>query len=299
MFEMDRKKLLVVGGAVLVIVVLFLVRQNSNKQNLINQALQEFSQASSMAAYASLSLDLPPVFNGQERPFNNIELKLDGDLSKDEEGASQFAGVMSAEARGRGNAFFTEGDLIVMSDTVSFRLTEFPALLDKTRNLVEKWTQVETSLLQTDNEESVNEAIAILSEIVTHQGKEAKEDVRAEVFSGQPTPEQEQKIADAFRRSNSGNAALQQISTLLDANDISKLSVAIDPVTKEFVEIVADFVQPAEEGEESTHVATLSLSFTDYNKETGFEEPEIEATVRPEVFGRLFNSEQLEGVEAE
>src|SRR3989344_3154391 len=163
-FSNKKVIVLIVVAAVLVVGAgaFALMRALNPGSRVVEQAFAKLAAAPSLHTSAELSINLPERFGSRNRPLTKVDIAIVGDVAR-HDGAPEMAGTLDIEARGRGNAFFTNGDLRIFRDRMAFRLTEFPTLLNPSGSLSEKWTYVTVPLLQTNNGEALRVAAAALA----------------------------------------------------------------------------------------------------------------------------------------
>lgn len=285
-----RRTLLVAGGAVLLILLIILFVRSNNKQRILAASLENLREETSYHAKANLDLDLPTQFaNNRPRPIVEVTFDVEGDMIEQENGQPLFMGRLRNEARGRGMVLFADGELRLLANAIAFRLESLPALLNPQGNLLEKWTYVEVPAMETKNPDVVREALRGLVEKSKHVGAGVDGTLHYNVMV---TSDDENTLIEAFRQANSGNRALHIITRLLRAFDLSRFDVYVDQQAKEVRRVEMTFVQ-FQDGN-ATERARLTIEFSDYGKAVTFEEPPKELTVRPDVFGRIFGSGEIE-----
>lgn len=296
-FRADKRRsaLIGVGGIVLVIAVILLVRGN-NKQRVLASSLEHLRDASSYHTSAKLDIRLPNLIgSNRQRPIVDVSFAVDGDIQVQENGQPVFFGKMRNDARGRGMTLFADGELALLPDKVAFRLENLPALLNPKGNLVEKWTYVDVPALETKNTADVRSVLEGLVQKAEFVGNEQIEDAKMYHYRVTLTPDEESVLIEAFRQTNSGNRSLHIVTRLLRAFEAKSIDMWVDPGSKELRKLAAIFAQPLEGGSTEDR-AQLSLEFSDYGKEVAIQEPPRELSVRPEVFGRMFGTGDIAGI---
>lgn len=283
----------VVIGIVVVLLVGWLIMWVTGRGSAtLTNALMEAVQARSMHTTVDLVMNLPPRLRGQNRPLTLVTVKIDGDVVKSEDRTPELAGTLKIEARGRGNAFFVDGDVRILKDTVAFRLSEFPSLLNPSGSLSEKWTYVNVPFLITNNSEQVRTLIAGLGETAVYEGTTDLDGTRVWRYRVPVEPAQEDTLVNAFVLSVSGNRGLHTLSRFLRANNIESLDFYVDADTEQLRQMAVHFVRPLD-GEEPFDFARLTLSFRDFGVATTIDRPPQEVFVRPDVFTPVFGTGEI------
>lgn len=255
-------------------------------------ALDNLTTTPRLHTEAQLQLNLPPRLRGRERPFTAVDIQIRGDVKRHDDGTPELTGTFYADARGRGNIFFADGEIRLLHDAVAFRLVNLPVLLNPSGNLVKKWTYVDVPTLTTANAADIKKTVAGVIAQFNYQGRETINNESLRHFSWQADPEQEQQLADLFRQSASGNRSLHVITRLLDAHNVKTLEVWVDQSSRELRRLRATFVRPLKDGQEFPF-ATLTLNFTDYGKSVNIDTPARQLNVSPSVFSRLFGTGEV------
>lgn len=295
-------KYFLVGGAAVIVLLLILGVSRVSKRGAAAKALTHLAQASSFHTQVELVINLPARFRGQERPFTKTLARLDGDVKKTEDKTPEFTGGLYLEAKGRGNIFFADGQTRILRDRVVFNLDNVPVFLNPSGSLVKKWTKVNTPLLQAKNGEQVREVFQNIMKKATPAGKgpldeaQGKKGERLARFSIAVTADNEKELIAVLRKSVSGSSAWHTLARLLNANVVKEFLVWTDG--KEIRQIRAHFVRPLSGGKEFDF-ATLTLRFTDYNKNVAIDAPDTNRIVRPDVFARLFGGGKTEEIKVE
>lgn len=277
----------VVAVAVLVVGLFFIGR---SKQTVAREALERFASASAYHAQTTLKLELPPRLRGRERPFTDVTIELDGDVITGQE--PEFTGTLYAEARGRGNIFFADGELRFLSDAAVFRLENLPVLLNPSGSLVKKWTYVGVPILATSNAVDVLGAWANVFADAHYIGKETRDGRTLYHFVVPLSVEQEERLADVLQYSRSASNAWHVVARLLAGTDVRSLDVWVDADSSTLAFIEAAFVIPLTNADPYEY-GTLKIALSEYNKPVSVERPPKELTVRPEVFAKLFGSGEV------
>ena len=285
----------VIVVAVLLIILLIFLAANRN-QVVAKQAMEKLMTTQSMSTEVELELNLPPSLQGRERPLTDVVVRVQGDVLVDDDGTPELSGILYNEARGRGNIFFADGQIKILSDKVMFRLDNLPVFLNPSGSLIERWTDVDSSLLKTSNGDEAFEALKIVLSGMDFVNKEKIEGERLLRFSLQSSAEIEGELEEVFKLENSDNLGLDVIARLIKANDIKRLDVWVNKGRTEVRRVEANFVRILSNGSEYDF-ATLTMKFDQYGKEVVIERPAGELTVRPEVFAKMFGSGELESVE--
>ena len=292
----EKRKQWLVGGVIILVVVIllgwWLLARNGRRDDAVTKSFLLLSTTDTVAVDANLELTLPPFLRGRNRPFTSVTARVAGDVQRNEQGVPELTGTMFGEARGRGNTFFFEGETRILEESVLFRLSELPVLLNPSLSLVEKWTEVDTVLLQTANTEEVVAAWRSLGEQFSYEGVEQREGERLERYSATLSPEVEAQLVAALGEATSGNAAMDVLARLLRANEVRNANVWLAPGSGELRAVELEFFRPLSDGGEFDF-AVLELEFRDYGKTVAFERPEVELTVRPEVFSKLFGTGEV------
>lgn len=272
----------------LLIVTMVVVRVNGKKE--LSAALGNFLDAETYHAKVGLEMALPVRVPNREQPFKQVDMRLDGDVAEKETGA-EFSGRLYAEARGRGNVFFADGDIRMFEDATAFRLENLPVLLNPSGSLVEKWTYVDASLLRVNNQDEI---LARIGEIL-QKAEKGKDEDGIQWWLVPAGEAEENMVIEAIRPGVSGSEAWGVLTRILRAYDVKTLVLAVDKENKELRQAVMIAGEKSENGEISDKVK-LTLEFSEYGKEVMVERPPQEATAKREVFGRVFGSGEL-GVE--
>lgn len=272
-------------------------RGGSNKDAV--KAFHRLAEGETWHAKSELTIQLPERLRGQDRPFTDIDIVVEGDVLRAEGKNPEMTGELSLEAKGRGNIFFADGQALILQDRVLFNLDNLPVFLNPSGSLVERWTEVAVPVLETRNGDQVREALAAVVQKLEPAGSEDVDDEKLKKFTAALTKEEGQALGEVLRIRTSGNRALHVVYRLLDANILKELNVWVDSGDNEVRRITAHFARPLTDGGEFDF-ATLTLTFSDYGKEVVIAPPERQLTVRPEVFGKLFGgSGELDAIEAE
>lgn len=272
----------------LLIIIVLIARANGKKE--LRTALNSLREAEAYHAILNLELALPVRAPGREQPFRQVEIWLEGDVL-DKEAGAEFAGRLFAEARGRGNIFFVDGDIVLLEDATAFRLENLPALLNPSGSLVEKWTYVDASLLNVNNQEEI---LAMIGEVL-EKAEKGKKEGDIQWWQVAIREEEEKMVIEAIRPGKSGSEAWGVLTRILRAYEVKTLALAVDKKNKELRQVVLVAGERMEGGEISDKVK-LTMEFSEYGKEVIVERPPQEATAKREVFGKVFGSGEL-GVE--
>jgi len=293
----SRTRWIVAGAAVLAIAALlvWVVRAVSARGELA-KSVQAFTQAKTMHASAELTVQFPPLSSGRERPFTELYVRVEGDAERAARtnapqlaNAPQLGGTLHMESRGRGNVFFADGDVRLLSDATLFRLETLPVLLNPSGSLIKKWTIVSAPVLQTNNASAIQNALSGVFQRLSYTGRESVDGASALHFSGHLNAEDEEKAAAALAQNASGNRALNIVARLLRGSDIKSLDVWVAPRGHEIQRVQIVFVRPGS----SREFATLKLSFTDYGKKVSIDRPRVQTSVNPAVFAHLFGTGEI------
>jgi hypothetical protein len=256
-------------------------------------ALQKLSQASTLHATAELEIQLPTTFRrNQERPFTVLTSRVEGDVQY-RDTTPELTGTLFMEAKGRGNTFFANGDLRILHDAVAFRLENLPVLLNPSGSLIRRWTYVPTNPLATQNGAQIRASLRSLFQNLKYEGTDTINGATAHRYSGRLTEEQEAALVGQLQKSTSGSSAWHIAARLLEASNVDTIQVWVERGSLEIPRMEITFVSPAGEGQ-TRPVAKLRLAFTEYGKKVTIDRPRQEATVRPDVFGRLFGTGEVE-----
>ena len=296
--DVPKKKVTytVVGGLLIAALLIgFGVARRGRADAVLQRSFERLLAAESYRTHAALALHLPATLRGRERAFTEITVTLDGDINYTDEGVPEFSGTLYGEAKGRGNIFFVDGDIRVLTDDTRFYLDDIPVLLNPSGSLTKKWTVVPGSLLKTNNNLAVREALAGIVTKLSYQGKEDVDEVQLYRYTGTVSPEDEDRLIEVVRQGVSGNKGLHVLARLLRANNVKTLDVWVNPDTSEISRIQVNFVRPLNNGSEFDF-ATLTLSFQDYGSSVVIDRPEGQITVRPDIFSRLFGSGDFEAI---
>jgi hypothetical protein len=288
---------LFVGGAVvlgLMVVVLVLSRLGSSR--LPEHALANLAAAKNLHTEAELTLHLPRLLRGAERPFTEVLARVSGDVHYTESGTPELAGVLYTEAKGRGNVFFADGDIRILEDEVRFRLDNLPVFLNRSGSLINRWTRVAVPLLETNNQAEISQALSQIFASLDRVGTEKIEGERLVHFSGQLSAEQEEALVELLRRGASGSPGWNVLSRLLRANNLDSFEVWIEPSDEEIRRVRLHFVRPLADGT-GFDFALLTLTFSDYGKAVAVDRPEAPLVVQPRVFSKLFGGGSVEQIQ--
>jgi len=280
----------VVVAIVLLVIVVVIVRSYHGRGDL-RQAIQALSQASTFHAASDLKLTLPLLSQGKERPFNALDIKVEGDVTRGGP-TPELTGTVYMEAKGRGSIFFADGDVRLLKDATAFRLENLPVLLNPTGNLLKKWTYVPVPVLASTNPPAIQTVVNQVIQKLSYRGQDKIEGVSTLHFSGTVTPVEEQQIHDVLEQKTSGNRALNIIARLLNGGDIKSIEVWVDKSTHEIPRFRLSFVHPVKNSQ-PVDFATLDLSFTDYGKKVTITRPPQQSTAKPDVFAKLFGTGQV------
>lgn len=261
-------------------------------------AFEKLAGADSFHVVSELTVRLPARFRGGERPFTQATARVEGDLQRNEDSGAELAGDLSLEARGRGVVFSAEGQTRILHDRVLYNLDTLPVFLNPKGNLLKRWTRVPGSLLAVNDAGQIREALLRAVSGLQRGGIESVEVVRLRRYSGTLAEEQEQQLADALRLPSSGSQAWHVLARLLDANRVKAVDAWVDSRSGELRKVRVQFVRDLSQGREF-EFATLTLTFTDYNKTVTIDAPESKLFVQPHVFAKLFGGGEIEKVEAE
>lgn len=275
---------LIIALAAIVGLIIFFWQRGNAPQTALAQVLGARSYHTS----AELIFNQPLIVQGRERPFPNIRAVVEGDVLRNQFGTPELTGGLYVEAKGRGEEFRAEGDLKILNDAVAFRLDSLPVLLNPTGSLIKRWTYVPSALLQTHNTVAIQPIVQDIFSSLNYQEKVEFNGQSVRRFTGSVTPEQEEQLTAVFDYAASHNHALNVLARLLRTTDVK--SVTVD-VTKddELAQILIVFIKKLPDGREVDR-AGVRVSFTELNKDVVIEAPVKQATVRPEIFGKLFGS---------
>lgn len=256
------------------------------QRTLVRNALEHVWQAQNYHTKVSLSFTWPTL-PGTSRPITDIVLRTEGDVAPTVEGAMSFAGTLHGEARGPGTILFTDGEIVILPQAVTFRLSTLPSLLRSSGTLVNKWTQVKASVLAVSNASVLAESLSTIFERVEYDGKDTipGQDASARHYHVVPTPEEEERLLALT--SSSASPSWEIVARLLHGFEVGQIDLWIDSSSEEvrFVDVTFIENRATQEAEERAH---LALSFSDFGKMVTIEQPSPALTVRPEVFRRIF-----------
>src|SRR5688572_2275261 len=126
------KSLWITAGVVLAVVALIaLVVSRLGSERLLRRSFDNLTQAESFSTTAELTLRLPRLRRGVERPFTEIRATVAGDVRRAESGTAELTGTLYTEAKGRGNVFFADGEIRILENEVLFRLENLPVFLNR------------------------------------------------------------------------------------------------------------------------------------------------------------------------
>lgn len=295
-----RQKMLVVVGGLLVVGLLVWVGSQKRVENSMegavvwNKAIDQLRDADTWHTTVELALDLGEVAT-EARAIRDVVIAIEGDVRRAADETPELAGAFKIEGKGRGNIFFADGDVQILHDRALFYLNNVPQLLNPSGSLIERWTLADSSVLQTDNTAAIRAVLGSIVSGFSYDGKEKVADRMALKFTGDLTVEQEEQLYEVLNQRASGSPAWQVMARLLQANDVSAVTIWIDDKTQEFRQAQVLFERTLD-GEAARHFATLTVSFTDYNAPVSFAEVEPTARVNPNIFTRLFGTGQLTSV---
>lgn len=290
----NRTKIVQVIAVVVIVVVIIvaavMIFRRSGRSDLV-KAVQELAQAQTLHARSELKIQQPLLLRDKERPFTTMNIKVEGDVAKNEE-IPELTGTLYMEARGRGNVFFADGDVRLLKDAVAFRLENLPVLLNPSGSLVKKWTYVSVPAF-VDNKPTDIEAITQnIVQKLSYAGKDDIEGKSTMHFTGTVTAEEEQILHDLLEQKKSGSRALHIIARLLNGADVQSIDIWVDKGSHEIPRLTVKFVKLGADNQVADF-ATLELAFTDYGKNVTIDRPNTEVTVKPEVFSKLFGTGQI------
>jgi hypothetical protein len=291
-----KRSLVLLAAAFLILLIILIVALagvGRSKQRVLSRAFANLNQAQTFHTKAELDLNLPVRLRDRERPIVSVSTKVEGDVAY-QDGTPALAGTLFTEARGRGMVLFADGDLRLLPNTVAFRLENLPALLNPRGTLVEKWTYVPTSTLQTNNISDVRTALA---NVITGMEYIGKEEIpgssgRGYHYRRQLSPEQEDILINVFRQGVSGNRGLHILTRLMRGFNIASFDVWINPAGPEVRLIQLTFRHPGDAPNDE-YRAIVNLALSDYDKVVRIDEPQQELQVRPEIFARIFGTGEL------
>lgn len=298
MARFSQRQILSAGGAAVAVVLLIVFGVMAARRGSVEKAFERLLAADTFHVTAELAINLPARFRGGERPFTRVIAHVAGDLQRTEGAGAELTGDLSLEARGRGVVFSAEGQTRVLHDRVLYTLDTLPVFLNPKGNLLKRWTRVPGSLLTVNNAGQIREALLRAVSGLQRNGIEGVEGERLRRYSGALTEEQEQQLAEATRISSSGSQAWYALARLLEANRVKAVDAWVDSRSGELRKVQVQFVRDLSNGSEF-EFATLTVTFTDYNKRVEIETPESELFVQPHAFAKLFGGGEVEEVKAE
>ncbi len=290
-----QNRLLVAAALVLLVIIMLVFGWGGSKQRALSKAVAKLADAETMHAAAELSLSLPANLQNRERPIGAVTIKVNGDVAY--QGTTPvLSGKVLTEARGRGMVLYADGDIRLLPDQVAFRLDNLPTLLNPSGNLMEKWTYVPTSTLQTANAANVKTAVANMFQGMAYIGKNEVpgQGVKGYHFRRSVTPQQEDILMNVFAQKVSGNQGLNVLTRLMRAFDVSSFDVWVDPDSEELRLVQLKFRHRTDPAAENR--AVLQLALKDYGKRVQIDVPTKELEVRPEIFGRIFGAGKITGL---
>jgi hypothetical protein len=279
---------------VLLAVGIFLSESNKRRSIGIERAFAKVEEARTMHAKGQLTIRLPEQLDGRDRPFTNVSMEIAGDIKRSDNNVPELSGNLFAKASGRGNIFFADGEVVLLTNEVLFNLSELPTLLNPTGSLINKWTQVNVGTLNTSNSEQIRDAFVSIARAVRYAGRDSIDGERTIRYSGTISQEHEQLLADAFRFRYSNNRSLHIIARLLDAADVDSVEIWTTG-QHELRRVNANFAIPLRDGSKFDFVK-LTLTLSDYGKDIAIEIPTYQLTVKPDVFTTIFGTGQVEVV---
>lgn len=292
---MSNKQRWLLGGGVAVVVVLLLFGFSSRANRLAAaKAWQNMVGSETMHVEAEITLNLPERRRGRPRPFTRVVGRVEGDVKRNENSGPELTGNLRVEASGKGTVLFAAGEGRILHDSVAFKLHDLPILFNPSGSLLDKWTYVDSPLLQTREPQRVGEAGRQMLGKLSYQGRERLNGETVRRFESSWSEEEEQQLAAVWRREQSGNLGLDAVARLLEAHKLKRMTVWVG-ASRELRRVEFNFVRPLQRGGEFDF-ATLSLTFTDYGKKVTIDRPERQLTVGPRVFVRLFGTGDVEAV---
>ncbi|MBI1833567.1 MAG: hypothetical protein HYR90_01955 [Candidatus Andersenbacteria bacterium] len=291
----DKKRAYLLLGVGVLVLLLILIQATtpSRRMRQLRGAAENLAAAETMHTKAELELNLPVQLRTQERPIVGVTARVEGDVDNRGE-RPQLSGTVFTEARGRGMILFADGQIRILQDKVRFNLVNLPALLNPRGTLINKWTNVEVPLLETNNSDEVKNAIGAIVAGAKYVGEEdlpGVEGVSAKKFTRTFTAEEEEVLSEAFRQGHSGNRGLHILTRLLRAFDVRTFEIWVtgDEVRRVYTEFAKE--------NDAEPRAKLTLEFSDFGKEVTIEEPEQEINVDGAVFGRIFGRGEISEIE--
>lgn len=272
------------------------LQRHRARQQSLAAAVANLQRAASFHTLIQLQIYLSETLNGRPRPFTLARIKIDGDAQRSSDTAYEFGGTLYADIRGRGNIFFTDGELRLFPDTTAFRLANLPALIPNSQNLTQRWTYVDTPLLVTRNGHELRQALASLVNRFSFVGKETANHQPLYHFRAVLSPDEEKEFARLLQNTASSNQAFHVIARLLTAGDAQAWDVWVNAKTNQLDHWQVEFTRPGANDEPVT-LALLKVSFADVGKGVTIERPVRQSHVSPGIFGRLFGSGEIAGLQ--
>ena len=295
----QRKPLLIaVAGGAVVVLIAGVLMSRIGSERLLRRSFENLAEAESFSTNAELTLRLPRLRRGAERPFTEIRTTVSGDVRRAESGTAELTGTLYAEAKGRGNIFFADGDVMISEDEVLFRLDNLPVFLNRSGSLVKRWTRVGAPVLKTSNMSDIQAALEPAVASLARAGTEKIDGERLVRFAGTPAPEVEDALMALVDKGSSGSEAWHVLARLLRANNIDSLEVWVDSSSDEVRRIRAHFVRPLADGR-TFDFAYLTLSFRDFGRDVSIDRPEAKLEVQPRAFAKIFGQGEVTELESE
>jgi hypothetical protein len=285
----------VIGGLVGGLV---LAQRQPAAGKVMEKALIKLAEAERWQVKADLKLHLPQTWRGRERPFREVVLSSEGQLVRQNEGGRAFQGEIAGEAKGRGNIFFTDGEIVMTPEATAFRLENMPVLLNPSGSLLKKWTEVPVALLQTNNTAEIVQELREVVQGLQAAGAEEVEGEKLFKYQGALTEEQRQRLIEVLKKEVSGSEVWHVLARLLNANQVESLTVWTTAKSSSLKKVEVKFVRPLKNGG-VYNLAELELV---WGEAVGQSEeialPEKQQVVQPGVFAKLFGQGEISPLKA-
>ena len=284
-----RTMIIIVIGIVAVAGIVLWSSARRDAVKTVAAAIGRLDEARSYHVRAEFKASLPVRSANRARPFTEVNGHITGDVKKNDHGTPEVTGQLYGELRGSGSLFFTDGDIRIGENVTAFRLENLPVFFNPSRNLVKKWTHVDSRVLATRNGSTIRENLNDLIQNVSPVGKEKVDGETWLRFRVKPTAAQEEALIKALQHSASENDAWNVIARLLYNFDARQIDFWVDADSQELHRVATVFGRPNKQGR-FIRRTVIDLKFSEYGKDIAFSIPDKQLTVRPEVFGRLFGT---------
>jgi hypothetical protein len=274
-----------------------LVWQARNKETaLIERSWEKLAETETVRTEVELVMNLP---EGEEgiRPFTQVTARLRGDAVKERAETAAFKGDLYLEAKGRGNIFYADGRVDILPTEVLFRLENIPAVLQQGGSVLDKWTRVETEILQARNAPEIHQALAETLAGLRPVGESTIEGEELQRFSKDISAAEKEKLTAVLEQHQSGSPAWDSLGRLLKANDEGVLDVWINEKSREIRRWRLSLRQ-AQAGGSTREFGILTMNLMNYGSPVTIERQESVYTAKGEVFAKLFGRGEVGEIEA-